>query len=60
MLVFTDDDSMVFEPKIGETLVLHTPERYRASVYYPGVTFNSPDSDKKFMILFKVLEEEQE
>lgn len=61
MLVFTDEDAVVFEPKMGETLLLHTPSRYGvSSVYYPGVTFNSPDSSKKLMILFKVQEEEQE
>lgn len=60
MLVFSDEDSVVFEPKIGETLILHTPGRYTANVYYPGVTFNSPDTSKKFMILFKMPEEEQE
>ena len=58
MLVFSDEDAVVFEPKIGETLVLHISSRYSYSVYYPGVTFNSPEGNKKFMILFKVSEEE--
>ncbi len=60
MLVFTDEDSVVFEPKIGELLALHMPDKRRIDVYYPGVTFDSPDSSKKFMILFKVPAEEQE
>jgi len=50
----------LFEPKVGESLRLHTPSREVFEVYYPGVTFDSPDSDKKFMILFKVPEENQE
>jgi hypothetical protein len=60
MLIFKDEESLIFEPKTGETLTLHTPEKTRLSVYYPGVTFDSPDSNKKFMILFKVPEENQE
>lgn len=60
MLIFKDEESLIFEPKIGETLTLHTPEKIRLNVYYPGVTFDSPDSNKKFMILFKVPEENQE
>ena len=60
LLIFKDEDSVVFEPKVGETLVLHTPERERVEVYYPGVTFDSPVNSKKFMILFKVPEENQE
>ena len=55
MLIFKDEDAVVFEPKVGEELSLYInsygdPE----AVYYPGVTFNSPDSDKRFMILFKI------
>jgi len=60
MLIFKDEDSVVFEPKVGETLILHTPQRERVEVYYPGVTFDSPVNSKKFMILFKVPEENQE
>mgnify|MGYP003335890544 CR=1 FL=1 len=60
MLVFSNEDAVVFEPKVGETLVFHTINREQVSVYYPGVTFDSPDSSKKFMILFKVPEENQE
>lgn len=60
MLIFSDEDSVLFEPKIGEALKLHTPSRQVYDVYYPGVTFDSPDNDKKFMILFKVPEENQE
>ena len=60
MLIFKDEESMVFEPKVGESLVLHTPNKRRVDVYYPGVTFDSPDDGKKFMILFKLPEEEQE
>lgn len=60
MLIFSDEDAMVFEPKIGETLTLHTPDKYRHDVYYPGVTFDSPVDNKRFMILFKLPEENQE
>ena len=60
MLVFTDEDAVVFEPKTGESLVFHTDDRRVFSVYYPGVTFNWPADDKKFMILFKLPEENQE
>ncbi len=59
MLIFSDEDSVVFEPKVGEQLVLHT-EYGEHSVYYPGVTFNSPQDTKKLMILFKVPLEDQE
>ena len=59
MLVFTDEDSVVFEPKVGELLLLHT-ENASEAVYYPGVTFNSPENSKKLMILFKVPEINQE
>lgn len=57
MLVFKDADSMVFEPKTGETLLFYSNNGSRYDVYYPGVTFDSPDSSKKYMILFKVPEE---
>ena len=61
MLIFSDDDSVVFEPKIGETLKLHIRSQHETfDVYYPGVTFNSPESTKKLMILFKVPAENQE
>lgn len=60
MLIFSDEDSVVFEPKIGELLALHTPDKRRLEVYYPGVTFDSPDNSKKLMILFKVPAEDQE
>jgi hypothetical protein len=59
MLIFSDEDSVVFEPKVGEQLVLHT-EHGAESVYYPGVTFDSPQDTKKLMILFKVPAEDQE
>ena len=60
MLVFENEDSMVFEPKIGEQLALHTQDKRRYDVYYPGVTFDSSNNSNKFMILFKVPEEDQE
>lgn len=60
MLVFKDEDAVVFEPKVGETLIFYTIAREQVNVYYPGVTFDSPDSSRKFMILFKVPEENQE
>lgn len=57
MLVFSDADSMVFEPKTGESLAFYSIDNTRHDVYYPGVTFDSPDSGKKYMILFKLPEE---
>lgn len=60
MLVFRNEDSMVFEPKTGESLTFYSDKKQSTQVYYPGVTFDSPDSDKKFMILFKLPEENQE
>ena len=59
LLIFSDEDSVVFEPRVGELLILHTEDSSEA-VYYPGVTFNSPENTKKLMILFKVPEENQE
>ena len=60
MLVFKNEDDVVFEPKIGETLALYDQYKSRHEVYYPGVTFDWPDSSKKIMILFKVPTENQE
>lgn len=60
MLIFTDEDAMVFEPRIGETLVLRKADRQKHEVYYPGVTFDMPDTSKKLMILFKVPESTEE
>ena len=60
MLVYSDEDSVVFEPKVGELLAIHMPDKRRIEVYYPGVTFDSPDNSKKLMILFKVPAENQE
>jgi hypothetical protein len=60
MLVFTDSDAVVFEPKAGETLLFSADDYDVCRVYYPGVTFNWPVSDKRFMILFKLPEENQE
>lgn len=60
MLVFKNDDAMVFEPKVGESLKFHTPNQKNIDVYYPGVTFNWPENGKKSMILFKVPSIEQE
>lgn len=59
MLVFTDETSIIFEPKIGETLKFHTQYAIE-EVYYPGVIFNSPGDDARFMLLFKVPQENQE
>jgi len=58
MLIFKDEDSVVFEPKVGEILTLHTPDKEQVEVYYPGVTFNAPESKRRMMILFKVPAEE--
>lgn len=58
LLIFENEESVVFEPKVGEKLLFHTPTAKNVQVYYPGVTFNSPESDQKLMILFKVPSEE--
>ena len=60
MLVFKNEDSMVFEPKTGESLKFYNVDREVYDVYYPGVTFDSPDSEEKFMILFKIPPTDQE
>jgi hypothetical protein len=57
LLIFENEDAVVFEPKTGETLTFHTPHQKNQTVYYPGVTFNSPQGAEKFMILFKSIEE---
>jgi hypothetical protein len=57
LLIFENEDAVVFEPKTGETLIFHTPHQKNQTVYYPGVTFNSPQGSEKFMILFKSIEE---
>lgn len=59
MLVFPDETSIIFEPKIGEILKFHTSYTSE-EVYYPGVIFNSPADSAQFMILFKVPQENQE
>ena len=59
MLVFKDEDSVLFEPKTGESLWFHTENTGTHVVYYPGVTFNWPDSSKRLMILFKVPAEQE-
>ena len=58
MLVFSDEDAVVFEPKIAESLILHTDDGRQVDVYYPGVTFNWPVDTKKLMVLFKIANEE--
>lgn len=61
MLIFANEDAVVFEPKVGEMLTLYRDSSFHPEqVYYPGVTFNSPDCPRKFMILFKVPEENQD
>jgi hypothetical protein len=58
MLIFSNEDAMVFEPKIGETLLLYTPNKIKYEVYFPGVIFNSPEDSRRFMVLFKTPNEE--
>lgn len=60
LLVFKQEEDVVFEPKVGEQLSFYTPEKYRYDVYYPGVTFDWSGGTKKLMILFKMPEETQE
>ena len=52
LLVFSNDDEVVFEPKVGETLTFYR-NRISFQVYYPGVIFDWTDGVKKAMILFK-------
>jgi hypothetical protein len=56
LLVFSNEDMVVFEPKIGETLSLYTATKQKFEVYYPGVTFHYPP-DKRLMVLFKIPDE---
>lgn len=60
MLVFKNEEEVVFEPKVGERLQIYINRYTKHHVYYPGVTFNSPFDNKRFMILFKVPEETTE
>ena len=60
MLVFSDDDAVVFEPKVGETLLFYPVPDYSTRVYYPGVTFDWFNDNRKLMILFKVPAENEE
>jgi hypothetical protein len=54
MLVFSSEDDITFEPKVGETLqFVRNRHGDRYTVYYPGVIFNWTDAVKKAMILFK-------
>jgi hypothetical protein len=57
MLIFKNEEEVLFEPKVGENLQIVINKYTKHNVYYPGVTFNSPFDDKRFMILFKVPEE---
>jgi hypothetical protein len=52
LLIFSSDDDVVFEPKIGETLTVYR-NKIPQSVYYPGVIFDWTDNIKRAMILFK-------
>lgn len=58
MLVFSNEDDIVFEPKTGETLEF-TWNRDKYTVYYPGVIFDWTDGVKKIMILFKAPQENE-
>jgi hypothetical protein len=58
MLVFAQEEDIVFEPKIGETLDF-THNRVTYQVYYPGVIFDWTDGVKKVMILFKLPKENE-
>jgi hypothetical protein len=57
LLVFTDSQQLIFEPKIGESLALQLQAGESYQVYYPGVIFDWPDGVKKAMLLFKKTEE---
>ncbi len=53
LLLFSNEDDITFEPKVGETLQFIRRSGYRFEVYYPGVIFSWTDGVKKAMILFK-------
>lgn len=53
MLIFSHEDEISFEPKVGETLQFSRRSGTSYEVYYPGVIFNWTDGVKKAMILFK-------
>lgn len=57
LLVFTDSQQLIFEPKVGESLALQLQSGDSYQVYYPGVIFDWPDRVKKAMLLFKKTEE---
>ena len=58
MLIFSSDDEVVFEPKVGETLKFYR-NKIPQLVYYPGVIFEWTDGIKRAMILFKKEEENE-
>jgi hypothetical protein len=58
MLVFSNEDEVVFEPKVGETLKFFR-NRQSHLVYYPGVIFDWTDGVKKVMILFKAIDQDE-
>jgi hypothetical protein len=58
MLIFSSDDEVVFEPKVGETLKFYR-NKIPQLVYYPGVIFEWTDGVKRAMILFKKEEENE-
>lgn len=58
MLVFANEEEIVFEPKVGETLEFMF-NKTKHTVYYPGVIFDWTDQVKKVMILFKTLNENE-
>lgn len=55
-LFFENEEDMVFEPKVGETLIFFDQHRQKHDVYYPGVAFDSTNNDEKIMILFRTEE----
>jgi len=58
LLLFSSDDEVAFEPKVGETLKLYRG-RVGQDVYYPGVIFDWTDGVKRAMILFKASTENE-
>jgi hypothetical protein len=58
LLIFSSDDEVVFEPKVGETLKFYR-NKIPQLVYYPGVIFEWTDGVKRAMILFKKEEENE-
>ncbi len=59
-IVFLNEDSMTFEPKIGQKIFIYLNDNKKISVYYPGIVFNWTDDRRKLMILIRNEQDESD